>query len=114
MKAKQQTIKQKAEIAIDGLNYAAIVMHRQMKSGELNKAEADKYILRAQRKARATHNAYFSRKEHFDSASCKEHLRQIAEFGQSELYDEFKHVYDRFGKVLKHYAQAVGAKFQRT
>ena len=103
------TIKQKAEIAIDELNSAAMLMHRQMKSGELNQPAADKAISTAQRKAKDVQTAYFKRAS---PENINEQFQQMFEFDQSELFDEFKMVYDRFGRVLKHYSEAVGARFE--
>lgn len=57
----KQTIVEKAEIAIGALNEAALLMHRQMKSGEIDKTEGDKYIFPAQKKAKAVQTAYFKR-----------------------------------------------------
>ena len=108
----KEPISEKAVAAINELNRAALIMARQMKSGELDKPVADKGIVSAQRKARALHNAYFSRKEHFSLAASNEHLRQLTDFSQSGMWNEFKTANDRFNKVLKHYAKAVGAEFQ--
>jgi hypothetical protein len=106
----KQTIVEKAEIAIGALNEAALLMHRQMKSGEIDKTEGDKYIFPAQKKAKAVQTAYFKRTT---SEGTGEHRRQMTEFDQSGLFDDFKHTYDRFGKVLKHYAKAARAAFQK-
>jgi len=46
------TITEKAATAINELNKSALVLERQMKSGELNKPIADKAVISAQRKVR--------------------------------------------------------------
>ena len=108
----KEPISEKAVAAINELNRVALIMARQMKSGELDKPVADKAIVSAQRKARVLHNAYFSRKEHFSLAASNEHLRQLTDFNESGMFDEFNTANTRFGKVLKHYAKAVEAEFK--
>ncbi len=98
------TISEKVETAIDELNRAAMFMHRQMKSGELDKPSADKFIFAAQKKVKSIRNSYCR-----DSGEA--HCRQVMEFIGSELHTEFNMVNNRFGRVLKHYAKAVGAEF---
>ncbi len=95
----------KAIDAINELNKAALIMARQMKSGELDAATGDKVYLSAHRKVKAVRRNYFSR------ASDFEHLRQLEEFSRSDLESELETANDRFGKVLKHYAKAIGAEF---
>ena len=101
----KETILEKAEIAINELNQAALLMHRQMKSGELNKSIADKAIFRAQQKAKICSNAYFSRK--YDPTLDRER----EEFNRLNMADEVTIANERFGRVLKHFAKAVGAEF---
>jgi hypothetical protein len=98
------TISEKVETAIDELNRAAMFMHRQMKSGELDKAAADKVIFAAQKKSKSVRNSYCRN-------AGEAHCRQVMEYIGSELHTEFNMVNNRFGKVLKHYAKAVGAEF---
>lgn len=102
----KQTITQKAESARDALDQAAVAMHRQMKSGELDKELADKDISFAQRKVKTWRNAYFARTYDLN------HLPQVQEFHRSPLETELETANERFGRVLKHYAQTVGAEFQ--
>jgi hypothetical protein len=102
----RKTITEKAVTAINELNKAALIMARQMKSGEIDKALADKSIFAAQRKSRTANNAYFART---DDAS---HLQQIREFHHLHMYEELEIAENRFNKVLKHYAKAVGVDFE--
>lgn len=108
----KETITEKAVSVINELNKAALIMARQMKSGDLNKTLADKHILSAQRKAKAVSNAYFSRKHCPSLKACDEKFRQMTEFDRNGFFDELQQANQRFGKVLKHYAKAVGAEFQ--
>ena len=102
----KEPISEKAVAAINELNHVALIMARQMKSGELDKPVADQAIFSAQRKVRVFRRAYFSRTSGFD------HLPQLQEFHRSELGGELETANTRFGNVLKHYAAAVGAEFQ--
>ncbi len=102
----KKTITEKAVTAINELNKAALIMARQMKSGEIDKVLADKAIFAAQRKTKTANNSYFART---DDAS---HLQQIREFHHSHMYEELETANKRFGKVLKHYAKAVGVDFE--
>ncbi len=102
------TIVEKAENAIDELNQTALLLHRQMKSGEPDKETADKAICGATRKVKTFRRAYFARTTDF------EHLRELQEFNISELDGELETANSRFGKVLKHYAKAVGADFSES
>jgi hypothetical protein len=99
------TITEKAVAAINQLNKSALILARQMKSGELDKPAADKVIFAAQRKSKSVCNSYCR-------DDGEEHCRQVMEYIGSELHTEFNMVNNRFGKVLKHYAKAVGAEFQ--
>jgi hypothetical protein len=100
----KQTVTEKAIDAINELNKAGLIMARQMKSGELDKPSADKVIFAAQRKSKSVRNSYCR-------DDGEEHCRQVMEYIGSELHTEFNMVNNRFGKVLKHYAKAVGAEF---
>ena len=102
----KKTIEEKALAAINALNWSAVVMHRQMKSGELNQTAADKEITKAQRKAKAFKKLFFAR------TSKPEDFSHIQAFCGSDLEAEYKEASERFGKVLKHYAKAVGARFE--
>ncbi len=102
----RETITEKAATAINELNKSALVLARQMKSGELNKPVADKAVLSAQRKVTTWRKAYFARTSAFD------HLPQLQEFHNSNLREELETANTRFGNVLKHFAKAVGAEFQ--
>ncbi len=102
----RETITEKAVTAINELNKSALVLARQMKSGELNKPVADKAVLSAQRKVTTWRKAYFARTSAFG------HLPQLQEFHNSNLQEELETANTRFGKVLKHFAKAVGAEFQ--
>ncbi len=102
----RETITEKAATAINELNKSALVLARQMKSGELNKPVADKAVLSAQRKVTTWRKAYFARTSAFD------HLPQLQEFHNSNLQEELETANKRFGNVLKHFAKAVGAEFQ--
>jgi hypothetical protein len=97
-----KTITEKAVDAINELNKAALIMARQMKSGELDAATGDKAYLSAVGKLKAWSKSYFS---NFGDGA------QIAEFEREGLEQEIETANERFGKVLKHYAKAVGAEF---
>ncbi len=101
----KQPITEKAIDAINELNKAALILARQMKSGELDKAKGDVAYHSAHRKVKTFRRAYFNRTADF------EHLKQLQEFDRSNLQDELDAANIRFGKVLKHYAKAVGAAF---
>lgn len=102
----KQTISEKAETAIVELNRAALLLARQMKSGNLDKPLADKSIFSANRKVRIWRKAYFAR------TSDLNHLPQLQEFHNADTQKELETANERFGRVLKHYAKAVGAEFQ--
>ncbi len=102
----KKTITEKAVAAINELNKAALIMARQMKSGEIDKPLADKSIFAAQRKSRTANNAYYART---DNAS---HSQQIREFDHFHMSEELETTENRFNKVLKHYAKAVGVDFE--
>lgn len=102
---KHTTIKEKAEIARDALNQAALVMTRQMESGELDKQAADVFIDAAERKAKACHNAYFAKNAN---------LRQLEAARLENSIDELIAARDKFSATLKQYAKAVGARFVET
>jgi hypothetical protein len=102
----KKTISEKAVDAINELNKTALLMARQMKNGELDKALGDKAYLSAQRKIKTWHNAYYSR------TAAPYHLRQLREFDCSTLEKELETANERYGKVLRHYAKAVSWNFQ--
>jgi len=101
----RKTILQTSEIAIEKLNKTAVLMHRQMKSGNLDQETADKHISRAQRAVETFRRAYFRK------TSDRDHLRQLIEADNLNAPGDVKTANDRFGRVLKHYAKAVGAEF---
>jgi hypothetical protein len=98
----KQTVTEKAIDAINELNKSGLIMARQMKSGELDAATGDKAYLSAVGKLKAWSKSYFS---NFGDVS------QIAEFEREGWEQEIETANDRFGKVLKHYAKAIGAEF---
>ncbi len=102
----KKTISEKAIDAINESNKSALVMARQMKSGELDKALGDKAYSSAQRKYKTWKNAYFCR------SAANNHLRELREFDISGLEKELETASERYGKVLRHYAKAVGWNFQ--
>jgi hypothetical protein len=102
----KKTISEKAIDAVNELNKSALVMARQMKSGELDKVLGDKAYLSAQRKIKTWHNAYFCR------SAADNHLRQRREFDSSGIEKELETANERYGKVLRHYAKAVDWNFQ--
>lgn len=102
----RKTILQTGETAIEKLNKTAVLMRRQMKSCELDQRTADKHILAAQKAAVSFRRAYFRRTPNPD------HLLQLIEAHSSNLLDDVETAYNRFGRVLKHYAEAVGAEFK--
>jgi beta-xylosidase len=104
----RKTIIQTGETAIEKLNQTAVLLHRQMKSARLNQTEADKHISAAQKAARAFSRAYFRR------TSDGEHLRQLEAANRDGIVSDFQTANERFGRVLKHFAWSVGAKFQTT
>jgi hypothetical protein len=97
-----KTVTEKAIDAINELNKGALIMARQMKSGELDAATGDKAYLSAVGKLKTWSKSYFS---NFGDVS------QIAEFEREGWEQEIETANERFGKVLKHYAKAVGAEF---
>jgi hypothetical protein len=102
----KKTILEKAVAAINELNKSALIMARQMKNGELDKTLGDKAYLSAQRKIKTWRNAYLSRTD------APYHSRQLREFDCSLIEKELEIASERYGKVLKHYAKAVGVEFQ--
>jgi hypothetical protein len=98
----KQTISEMAAAAIHELNKGTLIFARQMKSGELDAAVGDKAYLSAVRKLKTWSKSYFS---NFGDVS------QIAEFDREGWEQEIETANERFGKVLKHYAKAVGAEF---
>ncbi len=99
------TIAEKAVAAINQLNKSALILARQMKSGELDKAKGDNAYQSAQRKTKTWRKSLF--------ADFGE-LRQLDEFNRSDLEQELETANNRFGRVLKHYAKAVGASFSES
>jgi hypothetical protein len=102
----KKTISEKAVDAVNELNKTALVMARQMKSGELDKALGDKAYLSAQRKVRTFRNSYFCR------TATDNHLWELEDFDRSTLEKELEAANERYGKVLRHYAKAVSWNFQ--
>jgi hypothetical protein len=104
----KKTISEKAVDAINELNKTALVMARQMKNGELDKALGDKAYLSAQRKVKTFRNSYFCR------TASDNHLWELKDFDRSTLEKELDTAGERYSKVLKHYAKAVGVGFQES
>jgi hypothetical protein len=102
----KKTISEKAIDAVNELNKTALLMARQMKSGELDKALGDKAYLSAQRKVRTFRNSYFCR------TATDSHLWEFTTFRSSGLEKELEAANDRYGKVLRHYAKEVSWNFQ--
>jgi hypothetical protein len=96
------TISEKAVAAINQLNQTALLMHRQMKSGELNREVVDRAYNSARRKEA------ISRKSQYADFGA---WAQLDEYHRSGLELELDVASDRFDRVLKHYAKAVGADF---
>ncbi|MCA1625045.1 MAG: hypothetical protein LC768_13645 [Acidobacteria bacterium] len=96
------TISEKAVAAINQLNQTALLMHRQMESGELNPKAVDKAYNSAHRKV-----AIWQKSQYADFGAWT----QLSEFHQSGLEQKLDEANERFGRVLKHYAKAVGADF---
>jgi hypothetical protein len=102
----KKTISEKAIDAINELNKSALTMARQMKNGELDKALGDKAYLSAQRKVKTWKKSYFC------LTATDNHLWELEDFDRSALEKELETADDRYGKVLRHYAKAVGWNFQ--
>jgi hypothetical protein len=102
----KKTITEKAVDAVNELNKTALLMARQMKSGELDKALGDKAYLSAQRKVKTFRNSYFCR------TATDSHLWELEDFDRSTLEKELEAANERYGKVLRHYAKAVSWNFQ--
>jgi hypothetical protein len=102
----KKTISEKAIAAINELNTSALIMARQMKNGELDKALGDKAYLSAHRKVKTFHNSYFCR------TATDNHLWELKDFDRSTLEKELETAYERYGKVLRHYAKAVSWTLQ--
>ncbi len=101
----KKTISEKAVEAINQLNQTALLMHKQMKSSEFNLQIADKAYLSAHRKVKSWRKSFFLS---FTNS------QQMSEFNRSGLERELETANDRFGRVLKHYARAVGAEFHQS
>jgi hypothetical protein len=99
----KKTISEKAVDAVNELNKSALILARQMKSGELDKAKGDKAYLSAQRKMKTWRKSLFAKFGEY---------RQLDEFNRSDLEQELETANERYDKVLRHYAKAVGAEFQ--
>jgi uncharacterized protein YjgD (DUF1641 family) len=102
----KKTISEKAVDAANELNKTALLMARQMKSGELDKVLGDKAYLSAQRKVKTFRNSYFCR------TATDNHLWELEDFNRSTLEKELEAANERYGKVLRHYAKAVSWNFQ--
>jgi hypothetical protein len=98
----KKTISEKAVDAINELNKSALLMARQMKSGELDKTLGDKAYLSAHRKVKTWRKSQYA-----DFGEWK----QLDEFNCSDLEQELETANERYCKVLKHYAKAVGVEF---
>ncbi len=94
------TISEKAVAAINQLNQTALLMHRQMVSGELSREVVDKAYRSARRKEAISLKSQFA-----DFGAWG----QLDDFHRSGLESELDTARGRFDKVLKHYAKAVGA-----
>ncbi len=102
----KKTISEKAIAAINELNKSALIMARQMKNGELDKALGDKAYLSAQRKVKTWKNSYFCR------TATDNHFWELEDFDRSKLEKELETANERYGKVLRHYAKEVSWNFQ--
>ncbi len=96
------TISEKAVAAINQFNQTAMLMHRQMESGELNPKAVDKAYNSAHRKMAIWRKSQYAE---FGAGG------QVDQFNRSGLEFELDAANERFGRVLKHYAKAVGAEF---
>ena len=103
----RETITEKAATAINELNKSALVLARQMKSGEHLKPVADKAVLSAQRKVRTWRKAYFARTSAFG------HLPQLQEFHNSNLQEEVETANTRFRECVKAFCKGSRSEISR-
>jgi predicted nucleic acid-binding Zn-ribbon protein len=94
----EKTLLQKAQVAVVELNGAALLVNKQMETGELDKSAVDKAISAAMRKAKRCQKLYFYGSD----------IRQMREFTDADLDAEIDASIQRLNSVLIPYSKAVG------
>lgn len=100
---RTKTISEKAEIAIKAINSAIAEIRCQIRIGRLDKSKADMLIFSAQKKAKATHNAYFNRYPK-DRVS---HLNQLQEVSANRLIDDLIKANDQLDEMPEVFSSAI-------
>jgi predicted nucleic acid-binding Zn-ribbon protein len=94
----EKTLLQKAQVAVVELNGAALLMNKQMETGELDESAVEKAISAAMRKAKRCQKLYFGGSD----------IRQMEEFTDADLDTQIDASIQRLNSVSKHYSKAVG------
>ncbi len=94
----EKTLSQKARVAVAELNGAALLVNKQMETGELDKSAVAKAISAAMRKAKRCQKLYFYGSD----------IRQMTEFTDADLDAEIDASIRRLNSVLTPYSKAVG------
>jgi CII-binding regulator of phage lambda lysogenization HflD len=94
----EKTLSQKARVAVAELNGAALLVNKQMETGELDKSAVEKAISAAMRKAKRCQKLYFYGSD----------IRQMTEFTDADLDAEIDASIRRLNSVLTPYSKAVG------
>jgi predicted nucleic acid-binding Zn-ribbon protein len=94
----EKTLLQKARVAVAELNGAALLVNKQMETGELDKSAVEKTISAAMRKAKRCQKLYFYGSD----------IRQMTEFTDADLDAEIDASIRRLNSVLTPYSKAVG------
>jgi predicted nucleic acid-binding Zn-ribbon protein len=94
----EKTLSQKARVAVAELNGAALLVNKQMETGELDKSAVEKTISAAMRKAKRCQKLYFHGSD----------IRQMEEFTDADLDAEIDTSIRRLNSVLTPYSKAVG------
>jgi hypothetical protein len=94
----KKTLLQKAQAAVAELNGAALLVNKQMETGELDKSAVEKSISAAMRKARRCQKLYFYGLD----------IRQMEEFTDANLDVEIDSSIRRLNSFLIPYSKAVG------
>jgi predicted nucleic acid-binding Zn-ribbon protein len=94
----EKTLSQKARVAVAELNGAALLVNKQMETGELDKSAVEKTISAAMRKAKRCQKLYFYGSD----------IRQMTEFTDADLDAEIDASIRRLNSVLTPYSKAVG------
>jgi predicted nucleic acid-binding Zn-ribbon protein len=94
----EKTLLQKAKVAVVELHDAALLVNKQMETGELDKFAVEKAISAAMRKAKRCQKLYFYGSD----------IQQMKEFADADLDTEIDASIQRLNSVLTPYSKAVG------